>query len=97
MRLSLVIAALAVIAVGLVHIRRSETSVNHQIQQLQLEQIYLRRKLYDQQVTLGRLVSPSQVRERMEKLDLRLTSRVVTPPGAPQRLAAEQPQAERPR
>jgi len=91
MRISLVIAALAAIAVGMVHIRRDETRTNYQIQQLQLDQTHLRRKLYDQQADLGRLIAPRQVRERMGKLDVRLTSRVIAPPAVAQRLSAETP------
>ena len=91
MRISLVIAALAAIAVGMVHIRRSETRANYQIQQLQVDQVYLRRKLYDQQADLGRLISPQQVRERMGKLDVRLTNRVIAPPAVARRLSAESP------
>jgi len=89
MRISLIIAVLAAIAVGMVHIRRRETRANYRIQQLQLEQIYLRRKLYDQQADLGWLVSPGQVRKRMEQMSLRLTDRVISPPRVAQRLAAE--------
>ncbi len=92
MRISLIIAALAAIAVGVVHIRRSETRANYQIQQLQLEQIYLRRELYDQQADLGRLISPGQVRQRMEQMGVRLTNRVIAPPAVAQRLAAEAPE-----
>jgi hypothetical protein len=91
MRISLVIAALAAIAVGMVHIRRSETRTNYQLQQLQVDQIYLRRKLYDQQANLGRLIAPKEVRERMGKLDVRLTSRVIAPPAVAHRLSAETP------
>jgi len=91
MRFSLVIAALAAIAVGMVHIRRGETRTNHQIQQLQMEQIYLRRKLYDQQADLGRLIAPKEVRERMGRLDVRLTSRVIAPPAVARSLSAETP------
>ncbi len=92
MRISLIIVALASIAVGMVHIRRSETRANYQIQQLQLEQIYLRRKLYDQQADIGRLIAPRRVRQRMEQMGVRLTNRVITPPTVAHRLAAEAPE-----
>jgi len=90
MRLSLVIFTLAAIAVMLVHVRRAETSANHQIQQLQMEQIYLQRKLCDQQATMSRLMSIGELRQRAEKLELHLTSRVVAPPPVTHRLAAEE-------
>jgi len=92
MRISLIIVALAAIAVGVVHIRHCETRTNYQIQHLQLEQIYLRRKLYDQQADLARLISPGQVRQRMEQMDVRLTNRVILPPMVAHRLAAEAPE-----
>jgi hypothetical protein len=91
MRISLVIAALAAIAVVMVHIRREEIRTNYQIHQLQGDQVNLRRKLYDQQADLGRLIAPREVRERMGKLDVRLTSRVIAPPAVAQRLSAETP------
>ena len=89
MRLHLVIVALAAIAVGLVHIRRNEISANHRIQQLQVKQIYQRRKLYDEQVKLGKRIAPKKVRGQMEDLDIGLTGRVVAPPTVAHRLAAE--------
>lgn len=92
MRICLIIVALAAIAVGLVHIRRAETSANHRIQQLQSEQDNLRRTLHTQQVILSRLITPKEVRRRMEDMDIRLTSRVVAPPAVTHRLAAQTPE-----
>lgn len=79
MRIVLVIAALASITVGMVHIRRAETRAHHQVHRLQLEQIHLRRALYDQQAILGRLTAPHRVRRRARQMDVRLTSRFAAP------------------
>ncbi len=92
MRISLIIVALAAIAVGKLHIRRCELQANCRIQQLQWERIHLRRELYDQQADLGRLISPGQVRQRMRRMNMRLTNRVITPPVVAHRLSAETPE-----
>jgi len=70
MRLALVIVALAGIAVGLVHIRRAEMSVRHEIQCLRLQQISLRRRLWDQQVRLGEIMAPARVRLLAKRLGM---------------------------
>ena len=73
MRFAAIILTLAAVAVGMVHLRRAETRANHEIHRLQLRQIALRRKLYDQQAILGGLTAPNQVRRRAELMDARLT------------------------
>ncbi|HUS92736.1 MAG TPA: hypothetical protein VM695_12840 [Phycisphaerae bacterium] len=73
MRIALIILALAAVAVGMVHLRRAETKANHEIHRLQLQQIGLRRTLYDQQAALGCLTAPRQVRQRAERMDAHLT------------------------
>jgi hypothetical protein len=85
-RVSLVILTLAAVTVATVHLRRAETRARHQVYRLQIEQIHLRRRLYDQQAILGRLTAPRRVRQRVRQLDVRLTSRLE----APQALAREQ-------
>ena len=72
MRLAAVIVILAAIAVGLVHVRRAETIDRHQIQRLQLHRARLRRTLWDQQVRLGYLTAPGQIRRRSQKMALDL-------------------------
>ena len=76
MRISLVIVVLAAVTVGMVHLRRAETRVHHQVHRLQVRQIRLRRALYDQQAILGCLTAPGQVRRRAELMDARLTDQV---------------------
>lgn len=76
MRIAAIILALAAVAVSKVHLRRAETRANHEIHRLQLRQITLRRTLYDQQVILGGLTAPMQVRRRAELMDARLTDQL---------------------
>jgi len=70
MRLAAVIVVLVTIAVTLVHLRRREITVRHEIQLLRTRQIALRRKLWDQQVRLGRLTAPGRVRRFAEEMAL---------------------------
>ncbi len=65
MRFGLVLAALAAIAVMLVQVRRQETVVRHEMQQMRNERVQIRRKLWDQQVRLGYLTGPARVRQRV--------------------------------
>ena len=90
MRVALVILTLAAVAVGIVHLRRAQTRANHQVHRLQLEQIQLRRRLYDQQAELGRLTTPQAVRRRAEKMDAALISRP-----AARSTVAQRPPAQR--
>jgi hypothetical protein len=72
MRLGLVILLLAGMAVALVHVRRAEVSTRHEIQRLRMRQVTLRRKLWDQQIRVGELTSPREVRKRVEQMKLKL-------------------------
>ena len=73
MRLALVIALMAGMAVALVHIRRREISVRHEIQRLQYRQVAVRRKLWDRQMRYGRLMAPAEVRRRAAQIAPGLT------------------------
>jgi hypothetical protein len=68
MRLTLLIVALAAIAVGLVHLRRREIAVRHEVQQVQIRRIYLRREVARQEVEIGRLLAPPSVAHRVATL-----------------------------
>lgn len=68
MRLILLIVALAGIAVGLVHLRRSEISVRHEIQQVEIQRIQLRREAAGQEVRIGHLLAPESLRRRVARL-----------------------------
>ena len=70
MRLALVIVLLGAVAVALVHIRRAEMSARHEVQQLQADQVKVRRRLWDQQVHLSGLMSPALLRRQAAELDL---------------------------
>jgi hypothetical protein len=80
MRLAVVILALAAIAVTLVHIRRSEATVRHEIQDLRTAQVSLRRQLWDRQVRAGQLTAPSEVRRRVGEMALDMVDKYQPPP-----------------
>ena len=63
-----IIACVAAILVGLVHVRREEIVTRHAIQRLRIRQIKLRRVLWDQQRRLGRLRCPGRVLRRATAL-----------------------------
>ena len=73
LRLAIVIVSVTAIAVGLVHLRRTEIATRHQIQRLSAEQIRLRRALWDQQVRLGELTAPQRVQQRADEMALGLS------------------------
>ena len=74
MRMVVIILALGAIAITLVHVRHTQTLTRHEIQKLQEEQIKLRRTLWDQQVQMGYVFSPTELRRRAEEMGLELTS-----------------------
>ena len=73
MRLAIVIVSVTAIAVGLVHLRRTEIATRHRIRRLSAEQVRLRRALWDQQVRLGELTAPARVQQRAEEMALGLS------------------------
>lgn len=77
MRLAVVIVALTAIAVGMVHIRRDRTRLRHETQEQQNKQLTLRRTLWDQQVRLGWLTAPAELRRRVDELALQLVDKTV--------------------
>ena len=70
MRAGLVIVVLAAIAVSAVQTRRREVTIRHEIQRMRLAHVELRRKLWDQQVRLGYLTGPQEIRRRLEETSL---------------------------
>jgi hypothetical protein len=70
MRLAIIIVALTAIAVTLIHLRRGELAMACETQRLQMEQVTLRRTMWDQQVRLGRLLAPPEVKRRSEEMAL---------------------------
>ena len=75
MRMAFVIVSLAGIAAGLVSIRRAQVVVRYDTQMLRVRRLELRRQLWDQQVQLGRLTSPSQLRQRIQRMSLPVSER----------------------
>ena len=73
-RLIFLILFLTAIAICLVHIRQGQSVTRYQIHKLRSKQIKLRRRLWDQQVKLGQLTAPREVRLRAEEMSLDLTS-----------------------
>ena len=92
MRLGLVIVLLAGTAVALVHIRRAEIGDRHEIQRLQMRQVKLRRRLWDQQIRLGLFTTPEEIRRRIEEMKLRLVvPEAPEPVGAPSARSPRRP------
>jgi len=93
-RIAIVILSLAGVAVGLVHLRRAELIARHESQQLQLQQVTLRRQLWDQQIHLSYLAAPAEVRRRSEEMCLDLVDKngaTLNPPDGNPRQSAPAP------
>jgi hypothetical protein len=71
----MIIIALTAMAVSVVHIRRAEVVARHESQQFQLQQVKLRRQLWDQQITLSYLTTPAEVRRRSDEMSLGLVEK----------------------
>ena len=76
MRTAFIIIGLTAIAVGLVHIRRQEVVLRHEIQRMQSEHTALRREIWDRQVQIGHLLAPRAVKQRSETMALDLTTQL---------------------
>jgi len=70
MRLCFVIACMAVIGVGLVHLRKRESIARHELLQLEKGRLPLRRTAMQLESELGFLTTPKQVSQRARKLDI---------------------------
>jgi len=77
MRLCFVIACMAGIGVGLVHLRKSESVARHQLLQLEKRHTPLRRTSFQQESDLGYLTTPEKVEERTERMNLEIEQRPV--------------------
>jgi len=69
MRLGVIIAALAAIAVGLIHLRRREIMLHHEIQRVRNRRVELRRQSDHREVGLARLLTPDAVARRWEEIE----------------------------
>lgn len=74
-RLILILAAVTAICVALVHVRRQEARVRHEIHRGLTRQTSLRRRLWDQRVRIARLTAPREVRRRTREMALGRISR----------------------
>jgi hypothetical protein len=58
--------------VGMVYVRRCRTQIRHDVQTLQSNRIAVERQLQDQQVRLGWLVAPAELRRKAREEGLGL-------------------------
>lgn len=72
MRLAFLILGLTAIAIGLVHLRRSEMALRYDRQRLETRHAHLRRDVWDRQVELGHLMSPAAIEDRARAMSLQL-------------------------
>ena len=71
-RIISILAVLALVAVSLVHIRRTEVKVRYGIRRVEARSAACRRQLANQQITLAELTSPEVVRLRARAMSLGL-------------------------
>ena len=70
MRLCFVVACMAGIGVGLVHLRKYESIARHQLLSLETEHIGLRRTAQQQESDLGFLTNPRKIVQRARMMDI---------------------------
>lgn len=73
MRFAWAIVLLSAIGGGLVQIRLSQNAVRTGMYHMEAERLKVRRELWDQQLRLGELVSPQQIRLRSRELAVEMT------------------------
>ena len=73
MRFAWAIVLLSAIGGGLVQIRLGQNAVRTGMQHMEAERLKVRRELWDQQLRLGELVSPQQIRLRSRELAVEMT------------------------
>ena len=72
-RLVIIILGVVFIALLLLHIRREEAALRHDVQQSLTRQMTLRRTLWDQRMEIANLVAPAEIRRRAREMTLNLT------------------------
>jgi hypothetical protein len=70
MRYVFVILMLTSIALGVVHLRRSQCRLNNEIRKLDLTHIRLKREVWSRQVELGHALSPGEIARRLRAMGL---------------------------
>ncbi|MDP6046812.1 MAG: hypothetical protein QGH94_02720 [Phycisphaerae bacterium] len=88
MRLCFVIACMAGIGVGLVHLRKSENIARHELLQLEKNHTPRRIAAHDQESQLGYLTTPRQVSDRAKRMDIETERRPVHLAGPADRAGA---------
>ena len=73
MRLGIIIIGMTLIAACLVVIRREDVRLRHEIQLTQTKHIELRREVWDRQMELAHLLTPTSIQYRIEALDIGLS------------------------
>ena len=85
MRLCFVIACMAGIGVGLVHLRKRESVARHALLSLEIEHIRLRRTAQQQESDLGFLTNPRRISDRARMMDIDTDRRPVRLAGPAER------------
>ena len=75
MRLVWIIIFLAVLAIGLIHIRRAEVTAQHDIQRLKAQEVSLNRQIWIKQVEFARLTTPQQTQQRARDMAMNLVNK----------------------
>ena len=70
MRLCFVIACMAGIGVGLVHLRKRESVARHELLSIEAEHVLLRRTAHQQDSDRGNLMSPRQTADRAKTMNI---------------------------
>ena len=86
MRLCFVIACMAGIGVGLVHLRKCESIARHELLSEETEHVLLRRTAQQQESDLGFLLNPRRIAERARMMDINSDRRPVHLAGPAERL-----------
>jgi hypothetical protein len=73
-RIAFLITGMTMIALGLVHLRRQEMNLQHEIQVLEFQKPEVRRQLWDRQARIGRLTTPEAIRRTIEARALEVNS-----------------------
>ena len=85
MRLCFVVACMAGIGVGLVHLRKRESIARHELLSLETEHILLRRAAQQQESDLGFLTNPRKISQRARTMDMYPDRRPVSLAGPAER------------
>jgi cell division protein FtsL len=72
-RLAVILVAATAIAATLVHVRREQARVGHEIHACLSEQTTMRRELWNLRLEVERLLAPADVRTRAHQMALDLT------------------------